>query len=296
MKLTKSIIGNFVFRGYASNNFTNDRVIFKTIVSTDLEARYVLMNAAELLNQVDYFLICEANVLVTGEKREFSFYKMLEKYPELQNEKIKLIEMDLASKAVPWDGKHENLFANAFLIRDGFRDQFPIEPSDIVISTDGDEVIFSKSAKKYIRKLRRKILPRIGYLLYLNQIVYKVEYLWEGCDFRAPVISRAVPFLKQEKPQWRDKGTSTFLPSGTHFSWVMTASEMKQKILTTAHRDEYESFADEGVLERAISEKNWIFQPGRPFKILNQQSLHSKCYPRSLATYADLFASHTNLQ
>ena len=294
MKINRSLLGNLVFRGY-SNERERGRVIFKTIVSTDLEARYVLMNVAENLDLVDHFLICEANISVLGENRDFSFSKQIAKYPELQDKKIQLIEMDLRGKALPWNGLRENLFANTFVIRDGFREIFPISPSDIVISTDGDEVIFSSAVRKFVRRLNRRILPRLGYHLLLNQIVYKLEYLWSDCGFRAPVVSRASVYLKQEAPQWRDKGTVTFRPSGTHFSWVMTAEEMKDKILNTAHRVEYEEFADVEVLQKAITDKKWIFHPERNFTVQEQAELTAPCYPRSLVTYQNLFMGHTDL-
>lgn len=294
MKITRSLVGNLVFRGY-SNEREPGRIIFKTIVSTDLEARYVLMNVAENLHLVDHFLICEANVSVTGEPRDFTFSKKIAEYPELQDKKIHLIEMDLRSVALPWNGLRENLFANAFAIRDGFRELFPMHPSDIVISTDGDEVLFSKAVKKFVKRLNRKILPRLGYNLLLHQIVYKLEYLWSDCGFRAPVVSRASVYLEQEAPQWRDKGTVTFRPSGTHFSWVMTAEEMKDKILNTAHRVEYEEFADVEVLQKAITDKKWIFHPERSFTVQEQTKLTAPCYPRSLVTYQNLFKGHTDL-
>ena len=294
MKITRSLIGNLVFRGY-SNQRERGRVIFKTIVSTDLEARYVLMNVAENLDLVDHFLICEANISVLGENRDFSFSKQIAKYPDLQDKKIQLIEMDLREKALPWNGLRENLFANAFAIRDGFRETFPIRPSDILISTDGDEVIFSRSVRKFVRRLNRKILPRLGYNLLLNQIVYKLEYLWSDCGFRAPVVSRASVYLQQDAPQWRDTGTVTFMPSGTHFSWVMTAEEMKDKVLSTAHRVEYEEFADVEVLQRAITDKKWIFHPERKFTVQEQTSLTAPCYPKSLITYQEMFSEHTDL-
>jgi len=287
MRIGPNIL-NWFFKGYVPK-MGKGRVIFKTIVSTELELKYVLMNIVESLELVDYFLVCEANYSVLGEKRDFIFEKLMTQIPLLNNPKIVYVKEELDDVIVPWANDKSNLFHNAFMIRDGFRAKFPMYENDIIVSTDGDEVLFSKYVKKYVKKLRRKVLPRMGYQLRLHQIVFKLNYLWKDCDFRAPVISRAKIFLDQEFPQWRDNGTSVLKKMGTHFSWVMTTEQIYDKILTTAHRTEYEEFANKELIEQAIKIPKWIFQPNRKFTIERINNLESKYFPKSISIFSNLF-------
>ncbi len=292
MKFGKNI-WEFATSGY-SNFPEPGRVIFKTIVSSEAELPYVLMNLQENLRHCDYFLICEANRSVLGEPHDFVFESLLAKFKEFDDSRIIYIKEDISDLVVPWNNSKANLFANAFAIRDGFRKIFPILPSDIVISTDGDEVLFGKSVGKLIRRLRRRNFQRMGYQLRLNQVVYKLEYLWQNCGFRAPVVSRAEIFLNQRDPQWRDTGTSTYFKKGTHFSWIMTPEEILEKVLSTAHRVEYEHCADINLIRNAFNNKIWIFQPERPFKIIEQKNPRSRVYPRSLSQYLPLLIKYTD--
>ena len=116
MKIGKNLL-NFFFSGYA-HGLAGGRVVFKTIVSSDNELRCLLMNLEESLENVDYFLVCEANYNVLGEKRDYIFGKYFESMAELQNEKIIYVMEDISSTVRPWEGSKENLFSNAFDIRD----------------------------------------------------------------------------------------------------------------------------------------------------------------------------------
>lgn len=291
-------LGKNIWR-YATSGYVNfsdpGRVIFKTIVSSEAELPYVLMNIQENLQHCDFFLICEANRSVLGEPRDYVFEKFLSKYQEFADTRILYIKEDIADFVVPWENSRANLFANTFVIRDGFRRNFPIDPSDIVISTDGDEVLFGKPVGKLIKRLRRRYFKRMGYQLRLNQLVYKLEYLWADCGFRAPVVSRAEIFLNQVNPQWRDTGTSTYFKKGTHFSWIMTPEEILDKVLSTAHRVEYEHCADIDLIRDAFNRKIWIFQPDRQFTVIEQTNPTNRIYPRSMPQYLPLLRNYTEV-
>lgn len=266
------------------------KVYAKTIVSSAGELPFVLMNISELEVLVDEFLVCESNITHTGESRTFCFLDEFE--PELIkcSAKVRLIRMDLENFTRPWNESSDILHSNEQEIRNGFTRYINLNEADIVISMDADEVIHRRRAKKFIRLLNRKFLPRTSYVLRLHMIIYKIRYHWVNCNFQAPVICKAIHFMYQNSPQWRYDGSRTLLKSGTHFTWLMTPSEMVQKIMKYSHRKENEKFANLETLRCSIEEKKYPFEPERPFRIV-ERNPNSRIYPKSLKKYVTMFNS-----
>lgn len=250
---------------------------------------FVELNIKECYDLVDYFLICEAEFSHTGEIRGFTqmenvLERFLKQYP-----KCRYIRIHADSRVSASLLDSGIMHRNEQLIRDGFRKEFEVFPSDIVISVDADEVLFSQRVKKILKKLNRKYFKRTSYLLRLHQMIYLIGYHWVDCNFQGPTISRASHFLIMENPQWRYSGTRTFLRSGTHFSWVMTINEMIQKIQFYAHRDTSIQFAEQEILEEAIRSKRYIFDQERKFTIREIYNLKSSRFPKSLQLNRHLF-------
>lgn len=266
------------------------KVYAKTIVSSEGELPFVLMNISELEDLVDEFLVCESNITHTGEIREFDFLHKFEEELRITSAKVRTIKMDLGGFTKPWNNSSERLHENEQEIRNGFTRYLSLNEDDIVISMDADEVIHGNRAKKFIRLLNRKFFPRTSYVLRLHMVIYKISYNWINCNFQAPVICRAKHFLKVDSPQWRYSGSRTIFKSGTHFTWLMTPSEMVGKILKYSHRKENEKFADQNVLRIAIQDKKYPFEPDRPFRII-ERKLNSRIYPKSLSKYINYFQS-----
>lgn len=263
------------------------RIIARTLVSSKQELPFVLMNIEELVSIVDEFYICEADITHTGDLVENSLKEFYEGH--IANNKVHFLRMNLRARRRPWNSDSGNLHYNEQIIRNGFAEIVQLEAFDIVISMDGDEVIFENRAKKIIRRLNRRIMPRESYVLRLNQIIYRLSYKWVDCDFRGPVIARAKHFLSQDNPQWRYSGFPTLIKSGTHFSWLMTPSEMVTKILKYSHRQENEKYANVSLLEESINERKYIFEENRSFKIVISKTFSSKYYPKSLRKYLGEF-------
>jgi hypothetical protein len=265
-------------------------VYAKTIVSSAGELPFVLMNISELNELVDEFLVCESNITHTGESRNFSFLDAFESDLEKISDKIRPVRMNLEPYTSPWNDASEILHRNEQEIRNGFTRYVKLKDDDIVISMDADEIIHTVRAKKFIKLLNRKVLPRTSYVLRLHVIIYKISYNWVNCKFQAPVICKAIHFMHQDSPQWRYSGARTILKSGTHFTWLMTPSDMVKKILKYSHRKENEQFANPEFLRKAIESKQYPFEPDRPFQIL-ERNLNSRVYPKSLSKYITMFKS-----
>jgi len=266
------------------------KVYAKTIVSSAGELPFVLMNISELVDLVDEFLVCESNITHTGESRSFSFLDTFEADLKNISDKIQPVRMNLEPYTSPWGDSSEILHRNEQEIRNGFTKYVKLNGDDIVISMDADEIIHANRARKFIKLLNRKVLPRTSYVLRLHMIIYKISYNWVNCNFQAPVICKAIHFMHQDSPQWRYSGARTILKSGTHFTWLMTPSEMVDKILKYSHRKENEQFANMEMLRKAIDNKQYPFEANRPFRIL-ERNLNSRVYPKSLSKYISMFNS-----
>ena len=247
------------------------------------------MNLTEMLDLVDYFLVTEANVTHTGEARNFEFLNKHQSELEAISSKVKCIRMDLHQDTEMSYSDSEILHSNEQKIRDGFRKEVPLHPKDIVISCDADEVLFGTRVSSLIRRIQRSSWGKDSYRLRLNQVIFRLNYLWKDCNFQGPVVCRAEHFIKQANPQWRYSGSRTFRKSGTHFSWVMTIEDMVKKIHRYSHRAENEKFASYEILKHAVEEKKYIFEPERKFTIVEIDSYKEKCYPPSLRKYISLF-------
>lgn len=264
------------------------KVIAKTIVSSETELPFVLMNLEELIDYVDLFIICEANVTHAGEYKVHHLRDYFMK--RINSEKVIFLEIDLVDDCLPYDGESESMHHNEQLIRNGFTKYIDLSPNDIVISMDADEVLFGKRIKQLIKRLQRRFLNRGSYVLRLNQVIYKLSYQWVDCDFRGPVVCHAKFYLSQHNPQWRYLGFPTLRKSGTHFSWLMNPSDMVKKILAYSHRAENEKFASPELLQIAVSERLYPFEPERSFSIRLSKNLNDTYYPRALSKYEYLFS------
>jgi hypothetical protein len=247
------------------------------------------MNIEELLHQVDFFLITEANVTHTGDERGYEFLDRYQTELESMSKKIKCIRMDLKGECTFSTTDPDILHSNEQKIRDGFRKLIELQHNDIVISCDADEVLFRARVKHLLTRIRKSPSDTKSYRLRLHQVIFRLNYLWKDCNFQGPVICRASYFMAQDSPQWRYEGSRTFRKSGTHFSWVMPVDEMVKKLSRYSHRVENSKFATHALLSSAINEKKYIFEPDRKFSIVEKRSFKEKCYPPSLEKFLPLF-------
>jgi len=265
------------------------KVYFKTIVSSMHEYPFLLMNLEEMLDLVDFFLITEANVTHTGSEREYEFLDKYQEEFESSSNKIKCLRMDLREVCESSNSNSEILHSNEQKIRDGFQEFVDLQPDDIVISCDADEVLFKSRVKFILNRILSSPFAKKSYRLRLHQVIFRLNYLWRNCNFQGPTISRAAFFMNQEKPQWRYSGSRTYLKSGTHFSWVMSIEDMIKKISRYSHQVENQKFASYEILQKAVSEKRYVFEPERKFSITENSNYRKRCYPSSLKNYLALF-------
>jgi hypothetical protein len=79
----------------------------------------------------------------------------------------------------------------------------------------------------------------------------------------------------------RDLPTKTASIHAAHMSWIMPVSYMQKKLVSYSH-PKYRIYNDRALLESAIREKKYIFNPATPFTIA-ELSLDDTRIPRYLA-------------
>lgn len=265
------------------------KVYFKTIVSGSYELPYVLLNLYELINVCDEFWITEANRTHTGDKKDYSFKPYFEEHIKKPFPKARFLEIDIAHEVTVWDDKNQTddvLRFNEYLTRSSFISHVnKLDDKDIVISVDGDEVIFN-SLQLRMLIFAMKCWPfkkPLAFLLTLRHFLFYINLYMSKYDFYGPTISHSKFYTDQKKPDWRYGGRRIRKPLGCHFSWIMTAEGMQNKILTYGHRDRFKHLASLETLESIRSGNYNLFEPDTPLGPVEVTSFKSKLLPRSLS-------------
>jgi len=267
-------------------------VYLKTLFYSPVEIKYLKLSLNEAFDYIDKFIICEFNYNHVGEQREFIFEKYLEAFTAHEKEKILYIKGDLSQDIKPAFNNSQLAHKNEQLMRGYFARQINLQADDIVFSVDADEIIFRQVYPEIIKKLnqRRWFWQPRSYLFPLYQFFYKINYLWENNKFIAPVACLASFYLKRFPGQWRYQGRLYPQFAGCHFSWCLTVPEMIEKIQAYAHQSNFVHLAKADILEAAVKNKQYPFDPKVNFKIkvLDIQQ-EQKYYPAAIYNQLDSF-------
>lgn len=149
--------------------------------------------------------------------------------------------------------------------------EFNLQPSDMIIDCDVDEIIYERCYRELFNFQR---LFRIPVGLKMNQFFYKPTYLWTDANFSGPTcyrfssVRRPRQFINNDFKICHRRSLRVRYPRvcGAHMSWIMPIPAMITKLKSYSH-PEYERFADEVVLAKAISDKKYIFDDQRAFTI-----------------------------
>ena len=268
-------------------------IYLKTIFSALNEIKYIKLNLKEAFDHIDKFIICEFNRTHIGTERELIFEKYFSEFSKKEKEKIIYIGADLSREAKLAKSAEDSGIChnNERLIRGYFVKHINLKDEDIVFSVDADEIIYSRSYGEIIKKLNKIHWPFIKVIkLPMNQFFYKINYLWENLIFTHSIACKATAFNKRYPSQWRDKGKNYPEIVGCHFSWCLSIEEMIQKLKMYAHHYDYGHFAKKEILEDAIKNKKYPFDPKRDFKIKVLDIYKDReYYPQSIYGILDEF-------
>lgn len=266
-------------------------IYLKTIFSAPNEIKYLKLNLKESFIHIDKFVICEFNRTHTGEARDLVFDKYWDNFSEDEKKKIIYIGEDI-SKYTKF-ARDNQKFANdnARIIRGYFVKKINLSKKDIIISVDADEIIYEQYYDEIFAELNKlKWWQKKSIVLQLNQFYYKANYYWENNKFVGPVVCRSGVYMNKYPNDWRYTGILYDKCVGCHFSWLLTIDEMIKKLNMYSHQSTFGKYANREVLEDAVKNKKYPFDPNVDFKIrvLNIYK-DTEYYPKSIYGMLDQF-------
>ena len=134
--------------------------------------------------------------------------------------------MEQFSEDIKYESKSEIFHSNEKIIRSGFTSYIPIKPSEIVKSSDADDILGGNRAQKIVNKLKCCIIPKNESALKPYQTIFRPNCYWTHCKSRRSVITEARFFLVKEKPKWRCASHPIILNYGIHLSWIKSIPEL----------------------------------------------------------------------
>lgn len=255
-------------------------IYLKTIFSAPNEIKFLKLNLQESFPYIDKFIVCEYNRTHVGSPRELIFNNFINEFSEAERQKILYIGADISAYTASSKNNSRLTHANERLIRGYFASQMSLADADIIFSVDADEIIFGSSYEQILHSLSFWT-PALK--LRLHQFYYRINYLWEDNVFIAPTVCYAKYYKRKYPGQWRYDGRLYPEVAGCHFSWCLTVDEMIDKLGRYSHQPEYHQFANRAVLEVAVKDRTYPFDPSVPFHIrVLDIDIDRKYYPPTL--------------
>lgn len=268
-------------------------VYLKTIFSADNEIKFIKMQLAESRGYVDKIIVCEFDRTHTGYPREFTFSNYLQDgtFSREETERVIYIQGNVGKgrKVRSSMTEPEILHKNERLYRGYFAHHMKLKPDDIIISVDADEIIFRRKYAKILSHFRdRRDNPVL--LLRLYQFYYRPTYLWENMIFTAPTVCRVKVNRFHYPAQWRYEGSAIDDIVGCHFSWNLTVDEMIVKLHSYSHTADYKHLASRDIMEDAVRNKKYPFDPAVDFRIREVNHLEApEYYPDTYGQFCGSF-------
>lgn len=258
------------------------RLVLKTMVSHPSEVPYLWMMFEESADFVDQIIVTEFDRTHSGLPREFIFGDFADSFSRVFPQMIYLQGRNLPGvieKAQTPDEHHHN----ETLMRGWFARQLRFRGSDVIFSTDADEVLYS-STYRWVKD--HFTFRSTGVRFRLHQFFYRPNFLWLGKEFVAPVALRYRRYNREYPTNWRYQGSKLSGFWGVHFSWCIPLEEMVKKVKNYSHASEHGHLDDRELFRKARIEGTFPFDD-RDFK-LAEIDIDNKIIPKSFHKYAHL--------
>jgi len=254
-------------------------IYLKSYCYSKHELPFIKAQLDESKGHVDKFYLYEFDCTHTGAPKKFELEGYLPQDDRLVYKPVSIINRCVYSPDTegPTHSINEPI-QRSYIFNDP---EVNLCDEDIIFDVDVDEIIYSSSYKKLIHECPTSIR--------LNQFFFKKNYLWTDCNFASPSVYRYSVIKNTFKNvsglrvsnQTRDLSKKTCDIHGCHMSWIMPIDCMINKLNSYSHI-KYKKFADPVVLQRAVDNKQYIFDPTRSFNI-EELSMEDPRIPRSLA-------------
>ena len=264
------------------------RILLKTYCYSDHELPFIIAQLQEGFDHIEKMYVYEFNYTHTGLPKPYTMEPVLKHIPAALAAKLVYKKVDLSGIAVyAYDDEPLIHTVNEPLMRSWFFNDPSVRLTDdtVILDVDVDEIVYKSSYSALLTELLRRRTPLS---IQCNQFYFRHNWLWTDCRFASPSIY----FFGWVRDRRRTvKGRTVYLtrdlPAKTtgiyavHMSWIMPVSYMQKKLVSYSH-PKYRIYNDRAILESAIREKKYIFNPATPFTIA-ELDLADPRIPRYLA-------------
>lgn len=264
------------------------RILIKTYCYSDHELPFVIAQLEEGFEHIEKMYLYEYNYTHTGLPKPYYMEPVLKHVPSALAAKLVYKKVDLSGVA-EYAYENEPLIhaVNEPLMRSWFFNDPDVRLTDdtIILDVDVDEIVYKSSYAALL-----SALPRIGGATSIrcNQFFFRHNWLWTDCMFSSPSIyyfgavkGRRRLVKGRTVYLTRDMLQKTTVAHAAHMSWIMPVPYMQKKLESYSH-PKYRIYNDRTLLESAIAEKKYIFNPATPFTIA-ELPLEDQRIPRYLA-------------
>ncbi len=241
------------------------------------EVDLVIANLEECHQHIDKMIVCEFDVYHTGEKRDFQFQSLKSLVPGHLRAKIDYHAChvyDFTERA--YDDEDTIHRINEPVMRSYFTKLYTFSDDDIIISVDADEILYGEKLPYVLERVDSNGTVALK----MRQFFYRPTYLWKNKIFRSGSATKYGGIPVKFPFNWRDMGVLTDDFVGCHFSWCMDTDAMIHKLHTYGH-PRYRFCADKTVLDAAIRNREYPFDPTVPFDI-EDLSIDDERIPKSI--------------
>jgi len=261
-------------------------VYLKTIFTKKSELDLIRIQILEIGHIIDNIILIEPSFNHNGSSRELiGFSDLFDLDQNLINKIIYVVVPKFDFIKFSKEAKKHHYYET--ITRGFFAKQLNLKNSDIIISTDADEILYENIVSDYIKKLKNSYFPIKRYVFDLYQFFYKYTLYSNTHSFIAPGIyhygSRflEIDFYLKGYINWRYKGKIVKGKCGVHFSWIQPIEDLIYKALNWSHSSEF-SLNETEIRDKIrddIKTKQYSFRE-EPI-LLDVIEINNKIWPKS---------------
>jgi len=242
---------------------------------------------AELANVVDKFVLVESTMTYTGKPKPLFFSDAMDRYAQWKDKLIVLISQRTLVDDDPWENERTQ--------RNSIGDYLNqvCTPDDLIVLTDADEIV----CREAVEEIREIQTP--------GRLLMKMYYYWFNCrlrgDWHWPAFTRWRDYVKVFRNMGQSLRISTMPDcshirnAGWHFSYIMKAEKMAEKIGAFSHTEcNKPEWRDETYIENCrqnmvdlFNRFDYVFDIAPLSEMPEEIQNHPERYSEFIKDYAD---------
>lgn len=210
---------------------------------------------------VDFFVLVQANRTFTGKPKSTSFDKSDPRF-SLYSDKI--IELTVDLKEVP-----SSAWENEAIQRNALFRAAKFDSTDIIYLSDVDEIISREHWSYLLNRMENENLIKVWQRLFY----YKLNLEITDCFWALAKLMRAGVFLDSGRTASElrafDDAICTPFPCGWHFSYLMSPTNISEKIESFSHQEfNVPNLNNEAAIRTAIEQRKDLFNRELTFRVV----------------------------